>query len=150
MASTIGRQIRDERIRRRWSIRTLASRAGISVGHLCQIESGKTASLESYAGVATALDLRPELDALDPRRHDGRGRTGVDFVHAAMGELEARRLTGFGFKVAIDEPYQHYQFAGRADVVAWDLAKRAPLHIENRTDFPNVQESLGSYASKKA
>lgn len=67
-----------------------------------------------------------------------------------MGEAEARRLSGLGFKIAIDEPYQHVQFAGRADVVAWDLEARALLHIENRTQFPNVQESLGSYASKRA
>ncbi|MEO8273273.1 MAG: hypothetical protein ABI620_04340 [Chloroflexota bacterium] len=52
--------------------------------------------------------------------------------------------------MAIDEPYQHHQFAGRADVVAWDLGGRALLHIENRTQFPNVQEALGSFASKRA
>ncbi|MEO5703870.1 MAG: hypothetical protein ABIZ52_02265, partial [Candidatus Limnocylindrales bacterium] len=75
---------------------------------------------------------------------------GQDFVHAAMGELEARRMRKFGFGVAIDEPYQHYQFAGRADVVAWNLGARALLHIENRTQFPNVQEALGSFASKRA
>jgi hypothetical protein len=50
----------------------------------------------------------------------------------------------------MDEPYQHYQFAGRADVVAWDRERRALLHIENRTRFPNVQEALGSYGAKRA
>jgi hypothetical protein len=41
-------------------------------------------------------------------------------------------------------------FAGRADVVAWDLENRALLHLENRTQFPNVQEALGSYGAKRS
>ena len=67
-----------------------------------------------------------------------------------MGEFEVRLLAAHGFHVAVDEPYQHYQFAGRADVVAWDLESLALLHLENRTAFPNVQESLGSYNAKRA
>lgn len=34
--------------------------------------------------------------------------------------------------------------------MAWDLGARSLLHIENRTQFPNVQESLGSFGSKRA
>lgn len=150
MASGIGEQLREERLQRRWSLATVAARAGISVAHLCQIEAGKPASVDAYARVATALDLRPELTALDPRQRTQHTRADADLVHAAMAEVEASRLGSFGFGLAIDEPYQHYQFAGRADVVAWDLDARALLHLENRTRFPNVQESLGSYASKRA
>ena len=65
------------------------------------------------------------------------------------GETLADRLAGYGFPLAIDEPYQHYQFAGRADVLAWDLAARAMLHVENRTRFPNIQDAIGSYNSKR-
>ena len=54
-----------------------------------------------------------------------------------MGEYEASHLRALGFKVGIDEPYQHYQFAGRADLVAWDVDARAFLHIENGTRFPD-------------
>ena len=57
----------------------------------------------------------------------------------------------FDRHVGIDEPYQHYQFAGRADVVAWDVAAaRAMLHIENRTRFPNIQEAAGSWNAKRS
>ncbi|MEP7158833.1 MAG: hypothetical protein ABI797_05360, partial [Chloroflexota bacterium] len=49
-----------------------------------------------------------------------------------------------------DEPYQHYQFAGRADVVAWDLETLALLHIENRTRFPDFQDMAGSFNAKRA
>ncbi len=67
-----------------------------------------------------------------------------------MGELETRHLRTFGIPTGIDEPYQHYQFAGRADVVAWDVAARALLHIENRTRFPDFQEMAGAFNAKKA
>jgi hypothetical protein len=52
--------------------------------------------------------------------------------------------------VALDEPYQYYQFAGRADLVAWSLERRSLLHVENRTQFPNLQDALGSYNAKRA
>jgi hypothetical protein len=67
-----------------------------------------------------------------------------------MGELEARHLHTFGIPTGVDEPYQHYQFAGRADVVAWDVAARALLHIENRTRFPDFQDMAGAFNAKKA
>ena len=67
-----------------------------------------------------------------------------------MGEMVASRLASHGFTIAIDEPYQHYQFAGRADLLAWDLDRRALLHVENRTRFPNLQDAIGSYNAKRA
>jgi hypothetical protein len=67
-----------------------------------------------------------------------------------MGELELRHLRPFGRPLALDEPYQHYQFAGRADLVSWDLAARALLHIENRTRFPDLQAAAGAYNAKRA
>lgn len=149
MALLTGQLIRDERRRRRWSLAAVAGRAGHSPAHVAQIEAGKPASLESYARLITALDLEPTLGATDPRRRPDR-RLDEDFVHAAMGEVQAKRLQAAGFQVRVDEPYQHYQFAGRADVVAWDPARRALLHIENRTRFPNVQEALGSFGAKRA
>ncbi|MEO6349843.1 MAG: hypothetical protein ABIP53_04250 [Candidatus Limnocylindrales bacterium] len=67
-----------------------------------------------------------------------------------MGEFEARHLRLPGYRVGLDEPYQHYQFAGRADFVAWDLEARALLHIENRTRFPDFQDLAGSFNAKRA
>ena len=149
MASHAGDVVREERTRRRWTLATLATRAGISPSHLAQLESGKPASLETYARVMTALDRDVDLVAASPRSRSST-RPDEDLVHAAMGEVEARRLHALGFEVAIDAPYQHYQFAGRADVVAWDREGRALLHLENRTRFPNVQDALGSYGAKRA
>ncbi len=60
-------------------------------------------------------------------------------MHAAMGEAGAAHLRTLGFAVRLDEPFQHYQFAGRGDVVAWSVERAALLHLENRTAFPNLQ-----------
>ena len=149
MAMDAGQAVRAERIRRTWTLRDLADRAGVSVATAHSAESGEVASLESYARLATALGLRPTLDMADPRARAGTraASDAADFVHAAIGELEARTLGGPGRTLAIDEPYQHYQFAGRADVLAWD--RENLLHIENRTRFPNLQEAAGSYNAKR-
>lgn len=122
----------------------------MSTAHLQDLESGAPVSLETYARVTTALELWPELLATDARQRQRARSQEQDFVHAAMGELEAGRLRSNCFGVAMDEPYQHYQFAGRADVVAWDLEHRALLHVENCTAFPNLQEALGSYSAKRS
>jgi hypothetical protein len=115
------------------------------------IESGKPASTEAAARLATALGRRLQFELIDPRRRtgDSPGRTS-DLVHSGMAEIEARRLRRPGVSLGIDEPYQHFQFAGRADLVAWDLAARTLLHLENRTRFPDMQETAGSFNAKRA
>ena len=151
IAMEAGQQLRAERTRRSWTLREVEARSGVALAVVQALESGVVASLESYARVAIALGLRPGLAFKDARDRTTRARDSgsdaEDFVHAAMGELEARALTGPGRTVAIDEPYQHYQFAGRADVLAWD--RHNLLHIENRTRFPNLQEAAGSWNAKR-
>jgi transcriptional regulator with XRE-family HTH domain len=147
MAIDAGQHVREERRRRGWTLRAVAERAGVAATVVHSVESGTPASLESYARIATALGLRPEL-LLSAGRARGAPRDDVqDFVHAAMGECEVRALRGPLRTIAIDEPYQHYQFAGRADVLAW--TDRDLLHIENRTRFPNIQEAAGAYNAKR-
>jgi transcriptional regulator with XRE-family HTH domain len=148
LAAHVGITVAEARRRRQWTLRELAERAGVSVSTVHAIEHGAAASLETYAAVSLALDLDLRLDLVDPRKRSSVARA-EDPVHAAMGEMLATKLMRLGFSVAIDEPYQHYQFAGRADVVAWDLDRRALLHVENRTRFPNVQEAIGSYNAKR-
>jgi hypothetical protein len=116
---------------------------------LYRIEQGHPASQQSYARLAAALGRRLELALVDPRRPD-RPLRQADIVHSAMGELEAAHLRRLGLPVGIDEPYQHYQFAGRADVASWDVKRRALLHIENRTRFPDFQDMAGAYNAKRA
>jgi transcriptional regulator with XRE-family HTH domain len=142
-----GQHIRDERMRRAWSIRELAGRAGISTTHVHRAESGDVVSIEALVRIGVALGLSPSIDFGDKRRRSAAAYETADFVHAAMGEVEVRALARPDRTVGIDEPYQHYQFAGRADVLAWDLENL--LHIENRTRFPNLQEAAGAYNAKR-
>jgi hypothetical protein len=66
-----------------------------------------------------------------------------------MGEAQAAHLQALGLQVGMDEPYQHFQFSGRGDVVAWSLERAAMLHLENRTRFPDIQEAFGAFNGKK-
>jgi transcriptional regulator with XRE-family HTH domain len=150
LALTLGVAIREERISRQLSLRELARRAGISAAAVVNVEAGRRAGLQTYARVVHALGMDLEAGLVDPRRRQRSGAHEEDPVHAAMGELEAAHLRSLGCDVSIDEPYQHYQFAGRGDVVAWRVAPRALLHLENRTRFPNMGEAAGAYNAKRA
>lgn len=146
-----GLQVRDARQARGFTVDELATRAGLSAAFVYRVEAGQSGSEEAAARIASALGRRAELQLIDPRRRgEARRDLSDDAVHSAMGELEARRLRTFAIPTGIDEPYQHYQFAGRADVVAWDVAARALLHIENRTRFPDLQDMAGAFNAKKA
>lgn len=147
LAGHLGRVVLDERHRRRLTLRDLGTMAGVSPSHVRWLEAGHAASFESYIRVGAALGLRAEFDLIDPRRR-GTGRV-EDPVHATMGEWIAARLARPGVGISFDEPFQHYQFAGRADVLAWSVDERAMLHIENRTRFPNLQDAFGSYNAKR-
>lgn len=146
-----GMKIHDARSARGWTVDRLARSAGVSRWVVYLIERGEPVSMDAVARLAHALGLRLEADLVDPRKRDQRGVVQLaDPVHSAMGEYEAAQLRPHGYGVGIDEPYQHYQFAGRADLVAWDIELRALLHIENRTRFPNLQETAGAYNAKRA
>jgi transcriptional regulator with XRE-family HTH domain len=151
MAVEAGQGIRDVRMRRHWTLRELAERSGVAPPTLHALETGDAGSLETYARAGSALGLRPSLAFEETRRRGpvaGRHRDDAeDFVHAAMGESEARALARPGRTIAVDEPYQHFQFAGRADVLAWD--RENLLHIENRTRFPNIQEAASAWNAKR-
>jgi transcriptional regulator with XRE-family HTH domain len=144
----LGRQAHDERRRRGWTLAAVAERASLSVAAVQAIESGSASSLDGYSRLAVALGLEARF-ALTSERTAATTRDG-DAVHAATGEIEAGRLQALGHRVLLDEPYQHFQFAGRADVVAVDVPSRALLHIENRTRFPDIQAFAGAFAAKRA
>jgi transcriptional regulator with XRE-family HTH domain len=147
VAVRLGGEIHDERVRRHWLLKDLAREAGVSPSMVADIEAGKPATIGGYARLAHALDLVPRFSFHSERSTSRRDR---DAVHSAMGEVEARRLRPRGLEVLIDEPYQHYQFAGRADLVAIDRARRALLHLENRTRFPDIQDFAGTFNAKRA
>jgi transcriptional regulator with XRE-family HTH domain len=150
MAMSLGLAVREERLRRRMTLGQVAELCGVGLTTVHDVESGRLGSLETYVRLAEALRLKAEFEFVDPRRREPVTCRAVDPVHAAMGEPEAARLRGFGLTVGIDEPFQHYGFSGRADVVAWSVERSALLHIENRTRFPDIQESFGSFNTKRS
>ena len=144
-------QVRDARLAKGWSVHELARQADLSPAFVYLIEAGQSGSAEGAARIAKALGRRAELALVDPRRNaETRASLSVDLVHSAMGEFEAARLRSFGFRLSLDEPYQHFHFAGRADLIAWDQAARLLLHIENRSRFPDFQQMAGSFNAKRA
>ncbi len=149
IAVTFGQDVRAERTRRRWRLGDLAGRAALSRSEVQRIETGQPVSIEACVRVGLALGREPEL-ALRARRPSTSGPRDIDPVHSAMAEIEATHLRGLGHLVRIDEPYQHYQFAGRADLIAFNVDQRALLHIENRTRFPDIQAFAGSWNAKRA
>src|SRR3972149_6502746 len=66
-----GDLIRAERPRGNLTLRELAARAGVSAAAIAHVEAGHPASLETYARLATALEIRLELGLVDPRRRAG-------------------------------------------------------------------------------
>lgn len=148
---SLGIGIRDARTSRKWTVAGLADRAHISRAVAYAIEAGNPASTEAAVRLATALGRRLEFELVDPRhRQPQEPMRTVDLVHSGMGEFEAAHFRKLAFGVGIDEPYQHFQFAGRADLVAWDLDQRSLLHLENRTRFPDIQQTAGSFNAKRA
>lgn len=145
-----GTSLREARLARRWSTIQLATEAGVSRTVVFMAERGESVSVEAAVRLSSALGLRLDFELSDPRQRGPVAARQTDVVHAAMGELEVGHLRRFGFRLGLDEPYQHFQFAGRADVAAWDLEARALLHIENRTRFPDFQDMAGSYNAKRS
>jgi transcriptional regulator with XRE-family HTH domain len=150
IAVTLGQAVREERRRRHMTLGNVAKLAGLGLTTVYDIESGRVGSIETYVRVADALRLAADFRLADPRKREPLTRRAADPVHAAMGEVEAAHFRGLGFEVGLDEPFQHYQFAGRADLVAWSVEHGAMLHIENKTRFPDLQESFGSFNSKRS
>lgn len=146
----LGIALSDARLARKWSVRTLARRAEVSPAVVYRLEAGQSNSTPAGARLANALGMRLDFELNDPRRSASKPSLSTDAVHSAMGEFEIAHLRDLGMPTGVDEPYQHFQFAGRADVVAWDPTQTALLHIENRTRFPDFQDMAGAYNSKRA
>ena len=145
---TLGLAVREERLRRRMTLAALAELSGVGLTTVHDIEAGRMGSLETYTRLADALRLRAEFELANPGRREPLNRRAADPVHATMGEAEAAHFRALGFRVGLDEPFQHYQFAGRGDVAVCSVERRALLHIENRTRFPDLQDAFGSFNAK--
>jgi transcriptional regulator with XRE-family HTH domain len=148
LAAGLGAQVREARVRRRWTTQRLAAEAGVSRTMVYLVERGQRTTIETYARLGAALGLRLEASLDDPRAR-ARPPRAEDPVHAAMVELLAARYGAQGRLVTADEPFQHYQFAGRADLAVIDPAGPDLLHHEVKTAIPNVGELAGAWNVKR-
>ncbi len=132
---------REERRRRRWSVRAwrrvLASAPPRSPTWRLDAAPRWMSMRASRwrSGSRSTSGSRADSDVPPARR--------ATWCTRRWAKLEARLLRAHDYEVAIDHPYQHYQFAGRADVLAWTRTPAALLHIENRTRFPDLQAGGG-------
>lgn len=140
----LGELTRVARQARRWSVGRLAEAAGLSRSAVVKIEAGRPAGLLTYHRIAEVLQLDLTIDMVAPVIR----RDAEDAVHAAMGEVLARRFGAAHREVLIDEPYQHFQFAGRGDLVVVDRHRLAFGHTEHKTSLPNIGEAAGSFNAK--
>lgn len=61
LAIEAGSQLRDLRIGRRWTLRQLSERAGVSVATAQAAEAGRPVSLETHARLSATLGSRPTI-----------------------------------------------------------------------------------------
>ncbi|MFH0751029.1 MAG: helix-turn-helix domain-containing protein [Chloroflexota bacterium] len=148
ICAILGEQVRAARVRRRWTTGRLADQAGVSRTLVYLVERGEPTTMETYARLGGALGLPLEVSLEDPRTKARPGRA-EDPVHAAIVETLAARYAAQDRLVAVDEPFQHFQFAGRADVTAVDPAGPDLLHHEVKTALPNVGELAGAWNVKR-
>lgn len=146
--AAVGAQVRAARVRRHWTTGRLAVEAGVSRSLVYLVERGDPTSLETYARLGAALGLRLDVSLEDPRVKTPAGRA-QDPVHAAIVEALVARYSAQGRRVGADEPFQHFQFAGRADVTAVDPGGPDLLHHEVKTAMPNVGELAGAWNVKR-
>jgi transcriptional regulator with XRE-family HTH domain len=148
ICAALGGQVRAARIRRHWTTERLAHEAGVSRSLVYLVERGEPTTLETYARLGSALGLPLEVSMEDPRAKPRPGRA-EDPVHASIVEMLAARYYAQSRLVMADEPFQHYQFAGRADVMAVDPAGPDLLHHEVKTALLNIGELAGAWNAKR-
>jgi transcriptional regulator with XRE-family HTH domain len=148
ICAALGAQVRAARVRRHWTTERLAHEAGVSRTLVYLVERGEPTTMETYARLGVALGLRLEAALDDPRSRVRPGRA-EDPVHAAIVEMLVARYAAQGRHVAADEPFQHFQFAGRADVTAVDPTGPDLLHHEVKTAIVNVGELAGAWNVKR-
>lgn len=100
--STLGENIKLARLRRKFSIRSMAERSGIAMSTLSNIESGSpSVSLGNYMQVLSVLRL--ENDLLLIANSDPLGRQIQDAGLIVKKRAPKKKITSLPFEHAIDK-----------------------------------------------
>lgn len=144
-----GTAFRTVRQRRGWRQGDLAARAGVSQVTISRIERGHLASqsVDALRRVGAALDIRVDVIA--------RWRAGdldrlLNARHSRFHDLVAKEFSRRfpGWDLAPEVSFSIFGERGIIDLVAWNLAHRALLIIELKTDIADVNELIGTFDRK--
>ena len=143
-----GMTLRAGRIRRDWSQREVARRAGVSDAIVSRVERGHVdgIAIGTIRRIATVLDIRVDLA---PRSRAADMDRLVAGRHAALAEAVIRWLLGLGGWVVRPEvSFSRYGERGVIDLLAWHPGRRALLVIELKTAIIDVGELVGTLDRK--
>lgn len=141
----VGRLLRLVRMRKGLRLKDLSDRCGLSTSALGRIELGSIQSLPTLRRHAAALDLRVDVYVV------GRGADVprlLDDEHAAIVEALTRGYLEAGWKVELEASFGEAIERGRIDLLASDPRTGALAVVEVKSEVANLQELLGSLASK--
>lgn len=144
----MGAALRGMRTKRGWRQEDLAGRAKVSREMVGRIELGHAGSvaLGTFRRVVGALDGR--LDTVI-RWHGGDLPRLLNARHAAMHEamaLRLRDLAGWVFEPEVS--FSIYGERGVIDILGWHEECRAILVIELKTEFVDINETMGTLDRK--
>ncbi len=146
-AVALGMRIRTGRKRRRWSLRTLGDKVGLTPSRVSQIERGhgRGASLEVWFALAQALGiyLRVEFGRDPVQEPDDAGHLAIQELALRLGR-ETNRARLFELATKPTNP------SLSIDVCLRDDAQRVLIIHECWNTFGNINESIRSTRRKVA
>jgi transcriptional regulator with XRE-family HTH domain len=143
-----GAVVRAVRTRRKLSQQALAELAGVSHGTISLIERGHSEklSLAVLRRIAGSLEVRVDLNA---RWRGGELERLLSRRHSLLAERVAAFLTSFpGWAVDPEVSFSVYGERGIIDQLAWHEATCHLLVIELKTEFVDVNETIGTLDRK--
>jgi transcriptional regulator with XRE-family HTH domain len=144
----VGRVIRAVRVRRGWRQSDLAAAAGVSQTTVSRIERGRLRAVPvgTLRAVTEALEVRATV-----RLHGSGAELDrlLGAGHSAMHEEVARLFAGLPEWMSLPEvTFAIFGERGAIDVLAWHAPTRSLLVIELKTEFVDMQETVGTLDRK--
>jgi transcriptional regulator with XRE-family HTH domain len=140
----VGAAFRAVRIKRGWTQKELASRAGVSPGVVSLVERGhiEDVSTRAFRRVAAALEIRTEISLRLP--HGELDRL-VNAGHAAMHEALAKYLASVpGWLQSPEVSFAIYAERGVIDILAFHPPTGSLLVIELKTEMVSLEDLLAT------
>ncbi|MDP8904028.1 MAG: helix-turn-helix domain-containing protein [Chloroflexota bacterium] len=147
VVAKLGQQVREARLRRKWSQRHLAAKVGLSRSRIAQLEAGGGGGVPPWTWFALshALELPLRLDfARDAHEQP------ADAGHLAMQELLLRLGRHLGVTRTFELPTRPSDPTRSVDVCWRDDSRRALILIECWNSFGSINESVRSTRRKIA